>query len=205
MFAASPYSSTGKIPATPSFRTEQADFFFPIRFLRMGRLAQREISPRSITQRNVSPNLESPDSHAYNVGRVARSRSLESCQGPRPRFVRAGFFLALLIRHKFTEGGSPFMLEDALGGLPLRVWVLQGWDILRFASLLLCVSPPLISPRDRCQSILVHPWRRTKNCSTASPSDAPPIAALPDSHAYSGRVARSGSLEKFLGCPVLGL
>jgi L-lysine 2,3-aminomutase len=51
-------------------------------------------------------------------------------------------------------GGSPFMLEDALGGLPLRVWVLQGWDILRFASLLLCVSPPLISPRDRCQSIL---------------------------------------------------
>src|SRR5580700_8731203 len=35
------------------------------------------------------------------------------------------------------------MLEDALGGLPLRVWVLQGWDILRFASLLLSVSPPL--------------------------------------------------------------
>src|SRR5580700_6048071 len=39
------------------------------------------------------------------------------------------------------------MLEDALGGLPLRVWVLQGWDILHFASLLLCVSPPLVSPR----------------------------------------------------------
>src|SRR5580704_10133690 len=37
------------------------------------------------------------------------------------------------------------MLEDALGGLPLRVWVLQGWDILRFASLLLCVSPPPLS------------------------------------------------------------
>src|SRR5580704_18829027 len=28
----------------PSFRTERADFFFPIRFLRMGRPAQREIS-----------------------------------------------------------------------------------------------------------------------------------------------------------------
>jgi len=47
-------------------------------------------------------------------------------------------------------GGSPFMLEDTLGGLPLRVWVLQGGT-------------------------------------------------------FFGRVARSGSLQKFLGCPVLGL
>jgi len=31
---------------TPSFRTEQADFLFPSRFLRMGRPAQREISLR---------------------------------------------------------------------------------------------------------------------------------------------------------------
>src|SRR5580704_10133689 len=91
------------------------------------------------------------------------------------------------------------MLEDALGGgwLTLHARRCLGWPTLAGLGLArvghsslcfspsLCLSSPFISPRDRCQSILVHPWRKTKNCSTASPSDAPPIAALPDSHAYS--------------------
>ena len=34
-----PHPPSSCLSALPSFRTEQADFFFPIRFLRMGRLA----------------------------------------------------------------------------------------------------------------------------------------------------------------------
>jgi hypothetical protein len=72
-------------------------------------------------------------------------------------------------------GGSPFMLEDALGGLPLRVWVLQGWDILRVASLLLCVSPLLISPRDRLQT-----WGQTGRFLLSSqPHSTSPIPVSP--------------------------
>jgi hypothetical protein len=38
-YAIMPHPPSSRLSASPSFRTEQADFFFPIRFLRMGRLA----------------------------------------------------------------------------------------------------------------------------------------------------------------------
>ena len=74
-------------------------------------------------------------------------------------------------------GGSLFMLEDALGGLPLRVWVLQGWDILRFASLLsfsVSLLPLSVHGIDANQSWFILGVEQK-----------------------TGRVVRSGSLEKF--------
>src|ERR1700729_324196 len=69
-------SSSGYF-AAPSFRTEQADFFFPIRFLLapevfaggMGRPAQREISLRSSIQRKPPNHSERTARHLRNSSR----------------------------------------------------------------------------------------------------------------------------------------
>ena len=102
--------------ATPSFRTEQADFFFPIRFLRMGRLAQREISLRSSIQRK-------PPNHSETTARHPRNSSRRPCSSSK----RALRFQRLEPREGAREAGlhARQSVEEQTGGPPTRLAVKQ--------------------------------------------------------------------------------
>ena len=71
----------------PSFRTERADFFFPIRFLRMGRPAQREISLRCLHSESSIRRKRSPTRLAPHLTPTNPADSAASFPTPPPAAI----------------------------------------------------------------------------------------------------------------------